>query len=52
MRAFGPTSMTFIVAVTEQITATRDGGNKTQLAVTVTGGGTSWQVSGIELVGG
>jgi hypothetical protein len=49
MRAFGPSSITFIVAITEQVTATKDGGpNKTSYAVTVTGGGTNWQVSGIE----
>ncbi len=49
MRAFGPSSITFIVAITEQVTATKDGGpNKTSYAVTLTGGGTNWQVSGIE----
>jgi hypothetical protein len=31
------------------LTATKDGGsNTTSYAVTVTGGGTNWQVSGIE----
>jgi hypothetical protein len=50
LRAFGPTSLTFIVPVTEQITATRGAGpNTTVYAITVTGGGTSWQVSDIEL---
>jgi len=49
IRAFGPTSITFIVNVTEKVTATKDGGqNTTSYAVTVTGGGTNWQVSGIE----
>jgi hypothetical protein len=49
MRAFGPSSITFVVAVTEKVTATKDGGsNTTSYAVTVTGGGTNWQVSGIE----
>jgi hypothetical protein len=50
LRAFGPNSLTFVVAVTEQITATRDGGpTTTGYAVTVTGGDTNWQVSDIEL---
>ncbi|HEX3490219.1 MAG TPA: hypothetical protein VHU92_12775 [Streptosporangiaceae bacterium] len=50
IRAFGPNSITFLVNVTEKVTANKDGGpNKTGYAVTVTGGGTSWQVSGIEL---
>jgi hypothetical protein len=49
MRAFGPSSITFVVAVTEKVTATKDGGSSTtSYAVTVTGGGTNWQVSGIE----
>lgn len=49
MRAFGPSSITFIVAITEQVTATKDGGSSTtSYAVTVTGGSTNWQVSGIE----
>ncbi len=50
IRAFGPTSITFIVTVNQQVTATRDGGQKSaSYAVTVTGGASSWQVSGIEL---
>lgn len=49
LRAFGPSSLTFIVSVTEQITATRDSGPQTtSYAVTLTGGDTSWQVSGLE----
>jgi hypothetical protein len=49
MRAFGPSSITFIVAITEKVTATKDGGSSTtSYAVTVTGGGANWQVSGIE----
>jgi hypothetical protein len=50
LRAFGPTSITFVVAITEQIT--QSGGSSQQradYAVTVTGGGGSWQVSDIEL---
>lgn len=50
IRAFGPTSITFLATVTEQVTATRNGGQKTaSYQVTVTGGGSAWQVSGIEL---
>jgi hypothetical protein len=50
IRAFGPTSITFIVTVNQRVTATRDGGQKSaSYAVTVTGGASSWQVSGIEL---
>jgi hypothetical protein len=49
MRAFGPSSITFIVAITERVTATKDGGSSTtSYAVTLTGGSTNWQVSGIE----
>jgi hypothetical protein len=50
LRAFGPTSITFVVAITQQIT--QSSGNSHQsadYAVTVTGAGTSWQVSDIEL---
>jgi hypothetical protein len=50
LRAFGPSSLTFVVAVTEQVTATKDGGpTTTGYAVTITGGDTNWQVSDIEL---
>lgn len=49
IRAFGPSSITFVVSITENVTATKDGGpSTTGYAVTVTGGGTNWQVSGIE----
>jgi hypothetical protein len=52
LRAFGPSSVTFIVAVTEQITATKNSGPlTTSYAVTLTGGDTSWQVSGLEYEG-
>jgi hypothetical protein len=52
LRAFGPSSLTFLVTISQQITDTQ-GTNKTSVsyAVTVTGGGTSWQVSDIELAG-
>ncbi|HEY1620194.1 MAG TPA: hypothetical protein VGG25_21395 [Streptosporangiaceae bacterium] len=50
IRAFGPTSITFIMTVNQRVTATRDGGQKSaSYAVTVAGGASSWQVSGIEL---
>lgn len=50
IRAFGPNSITFLVNVTEKVTANSGGGPKTTgYAVTVTGAGTNWQVSGIEL---
>jgi hypothetical protein len=50
LRAFGPTSLTFIVSVTERVIATQDGGQlTTSYAVTVTGGDTSWQVNTVEL---
>jgi hypothetical protein len=49
LRAFGPTSLTFVVAITER---TSSGGGASQqttdYAVTLTGSGTSWQVSDIE----
>jgi hypothetical protein len=52
LRAFGPSSLTFIVAITERITATKGAGQTTtSYAVTLTGGDTSWQVSDIELEG-
>jgi 3-oxoacyl-ACP reductase-like protein len=50
LRAFGPASMTFTVDAGQQL-VTRNGTStgRTQYAVTVTGSGTSWQVSDIEL---
>jgi len=50
LRAFGPSSMTFIVTAGQRL-ATSDGPSnaRTQYAVTVTGSGSSWQVSDIEL---
>jgi hypothetical protein len=50
MRAFGPTSITFVVTITEQITDTAGRSlDSTQYAVTVVGVGNSWQVNDIEL---
>ena len=50
LRAFGPTSLTFVVALTQRIATSK--GSKQQVTdytITVTGAGTSWQVSDIEL---
>ena len=50
IRAFGGSSITFVVTITEQITAT-SGQSRVpdQYAVTVVSTGTSWQVNDIEL---
>jgi hypothetical protein len=50
LRAFGPTSLTFVVQVTENITART--GPSTQVysyAITVTGSESAWQVTDVEL---
>ena len=50
LRTFGPSSLTFIATGTQHLVTskgTSDG--STQYAVTVTGSGTSWQVTDIEL---
>jgi hypothetical protein len=50
LRAFGPSSMTFIVTAGQRLaTANGTSSGSTQYAVTVTGSGGSWQVSDIEL---
>lgn len=50
IRAFGPGSLTFVALVTQQITSAAGGSQQaTDYAVTVTGSGTSWQVSDVEL---
>ncbi len=50
LRAFGPTSLTFVVAITERISGTKGAGRQSaDYAITVTGSGSSWQVSNIEL---
>lgn len=50
LRAFGPSSMTFIVNAGQRLTTTSGTTNgSTRYAVTVTGSGSSWQVSDIEL---
>jgi hypothetical protein len=50
LRAFGTSSMTFVVTITEQITDNAGRSlNSTQYAITVVGVGSSWQVNDIEL---
>ncbi len=50
LRAFGPSSMTFIIAAGQRLVSAKGTTTgSTQYAVTVTGSGTSWQVSDIEL---
>jgi hypothetical protein len=50
IRAFGPSSITFLVQVSQKLTGTAGRSQaSTVYAVTVTGSGTSWQVSDIEL---
>ena len=50
LRAFGPSSMTFIVTAGQRLATSNGTSNaSTQYAVTVTGSGSSWQVSDIEL---
>jgi hypothetical protein len=50
LRAFGPSSLTFVVAITQRITGRQGSGQSTaDYSVTASGGGTSWQVSDIEL---
>jgi hypothetical protein len=50
LRAFGPSSLTFVVTMTEHITqASGSNLQSAPYAVTVTGGGSSWQVTTVEL---
>jgi hypothetical protein len=50
LRAFGPSSMTFIVTAGQRLASTHGTTSGTsQYAVTVTGSGSNWQVSDIEL---
>jgi hypothetical protein len=50
IRSFGPSSLTFVVQVTEkQTSASGPGSDVTSFALTLTGGGASWQVTDIEL---
>jgi hypothetical protein len=50
LRAFGPSSLVFIVDVTQRLAGSRGTTNgSTRYAVTLTGSGGNWQVSDIEL---
>ncbi len=50
LRAFGPGSLTFVVQVTQQLTeSTGRSDQTTDYAVTVSGAGTNWQVTDVEL---
>ncbi len=50
LRSFGPSSLTFIVTAGQHLVTSRATTNgSAQYAITVTGSGTSWQVSDIEL---
>ena len=50
LRAFGPSSLTFIVTGTQHLATSKGtSGGSSQYAVTLTGSGTSWQVNDIEL---
>jgi len=50
LRAFGPSSLTFIITAGQQLVSAKGtSSGSTQYAVTVTGSGTSWQVNDIEL---
>ncbi len=50
LRAFGPSSLTFVMTTGQRLVSSRGTTNgSTQYAVTVTGSGGSWQVDDIEL---
>jgi len=50
LRAFGPSSLTFILTTGQHLVSSKGTTNgSTQYAVTVTGSGSSWQVDDIEL---
>jgi len=50
LRAFGPSSLTFIITAGQQLVSAKGtSSGSTQYAVTVTGSGTSWLVNDIEL---
>lgn len=50
LRAFGPSSLTFVVAVAQRIKSTKGPSHQsTDYTVTLTGSGTGWQVTDIEL---
>jgi hypothetical protein len=49
LRAFGPSSLTFVVTVKQKITGKKPGRQTTQYAITVASGSSGWQVNDIEL---
>ena len=50
LRAFGPTSLTFVVQITESLTtASGHSQQVTSYAITLSGSGSTWQVTDIEL---
>jgi len=50
IRAFGPSSLTFVATGTQHLTTSKGTSNgSAQYAITVTGSGSSWQVDNIEL---
>ena len=50
LRAFGPSSLTFIVTGTQHLVTSKGTSNASeQYAITVTGSGSSWQVNDIQL---
>ena len=50
LRAFGPSSLTFVATGTQHLTTSKGSSSASaQYAITVTGSGTSWQVDNIEL---
>ncbi len=50
LRAFGPSSLTFIVTATQRLVSSRGTTNgSARYAITVTGSGNSWQVNDIQL---
>ena len=49
LRAFGPSSVTFVVTIHQKITGTSPGQQSTQYAVTVSDSNGGWQVTDIEL---
>jgi hypothetical protein len=49
LRAFGPSSLTFVVTIHQKITGTSPGQQSTQYAVTVSESSGGWQVTDIEL---
>jgi hypothetical protein len=50
LRAFGPSSLTFVVNTTQHLVSSHGASNgSAQYAVTLTGSGSSWRVSDIEL---